>query len=213
MNREHTVIFDFDGTLANTVDLMIRLYNEYSEQFGTIKVEENEFESIREMGYKKAMKLKNVRLRKWPLMVRTMMREMKEQMAEVEPYEGIVETIEKLKEQGISVGVLTSNSTAIVHEFFRVHNFPPFDFVVSEKTFFGKEKALKRIMKHRKLNREDVMYVGDEPRDIASSKKAGVRSFGVTWGLGGRTGLKKQPPDRLVDTPDELYREIILAIQ
>ncbi len=213
MQRDHTVIFDFDGTLANTVELIARLYNEHAGEFGVLPVKEDEFESLREMGYKKAMKLKKVRFSRLPKMVRTILKEMRQQMGEVEPYEGIIEVLERLKARGISIGVLTSNESGLVHEFLRVHNFPSFDFVVSEKTYFGKEKALKRIMKRRGLNREDVIYVGDEPRDIVSSKKAGVRSFGVTWGLGGRTGLMKSPPDHLVNTPDELYQEIVRVTQ
>ena len=213
MKRVYTVIFDFDGTLANTVELMIKLYNQHADEFGVLKVEENEYESLREMGYKKAMKAKKIRLTKLPKMVRTVLKEMKLQMDNVKPYDEIIETINRLQSHGIRVGVLTSNETPLVNAFFKTHGFPKFDFVVSEKTLFGKEKALRKIMKRNNLNREDVFYVGDEPRDIISSKKAGVKVFGVTWGLAGRTGLLKTPPDHLVDTPRELYQEILRATE
>ena len=59
-------------------------------------------------------------------------------------------------------------------------------------------------MKRHGLAREQVLYVGDEPRDIAASHKAGIRVVGVTWGVGGRVGLEPTKADAQVDTPREL---------
>jgi phosphoglycolate phosphatase len=89
-----------------------------------------------------------------------------------------------------------------------VHKFPSFDFVVSEKTIFGKDKALKRIIKRYGLNKEHVIYVGDEPRDVKASLSAGVKVIAVTWGLGGKEGFEKVTPTALVDTPHELKKKL-----
>jgi phosphoglycolate phosphatase-like HAD superfamily hydrolase len=211
--REYTVIFDFDGTLANTVSLMIDLYNNVGPEYGALPITEDEFDELRILGYKKAMKAKNIKLRVLPKIAMTVSKEMKLHMDDVKPYDGIVDMLKQLKVQGINLGILTSNNAGLVHDFLEVNDFPEFDFVVSEKTFFGKEKALKRIMKRHNIPKEQIIYVGDEPRDVVSSIKAGVRVFAVTWGLGGVEGLKKTPPDRLVSTPSELYDCVIEAIQ
>ena len=213
MSKHYTAVFDFDGTLADTVSLMVKLYNDQSEAFGSLRVEPNEFESLRAMGYKKAMKSKRIRLSRMPKMIRTLTKEMKLHMHEVKPYEGVVEMLRDLQHNGVRIAVLTSNSADIVQQFFEDHDFPTFDFVVSEKTFFGKDKALKRIMKLYELEKESMVYVGDEPRDVIASKRAQVKVFGVSWGLGGRTGLEKSKPDRIVDTPDELFDTIVEAVQ
>jgi phosphoglycolate phosphatase len=129
---------------------------------------------------------------------------MKQHMDEVMPYDGIVKSLRTMQQQGTSIGVLTSNNAVLVKDFFAAHNFPEFDFVVSEKTLWGKEKALKRIMKRHKLIRERVVYVGDEPRDINASKKAKIISIGVTWGAGGKESMDITPPDYVVTDEDEL---------
>ena len=166
MYKRFTVIFDFDGTLADTLELMLRLYNESTEEFGTLPVDINEVDELRALGYKGAMKQKKIRLTRLPKIVVHIIREMKQHMHEVSPHEGIIPMLQDLQNRGISIGVLTSNNAALVQDFFDTNGFPEFDFVVSEKTLFGKEKALRRIMKRHRLKKERVVYVGDEPRAV-----------------------------------------------
>lgn len=141
-----TVIFDFDGTLANSLDLVFKLYNEHAAQFGYIPLKLEEMPRLRRLGYRKAMRAKNIKMRMLPKMVLTISREMRQRMDEVEPYLGIIDVLKSLQKEGFSIGILTSNQAGVVTEFLKVHNFPEFDFVVSEKTLFGKDKALKRIL-------------------------------------------------------------------
>ncbi len=209
MGKNLTVIFDFDGTLANTMDLVMSIYNEHAESFGSLTVDKSELTELRRLGYKKAMKAKKIRWSMLPRMVLFLSKEMKLRMDEVPPYPGVVEMLKKLQEKGVSIGVLTSNNAQLVQDFFKSNNFPLFDFIVSEKTLFGKEKALKKIMKRHDLNKDDVIYVGDEPRDVVSCNKAGVKIYGVAWGFAGEEGLEATPPDKLVYSSDELFKEIL----
>lgn len=211
MSEKLTVIFDFDGTLANTVDLVARIYNEHAHEFGALPIDMNEISVYRKLGYKKAMKKAKIRWTILPRLVLFISREMKQHMDEVKPYPGIVEMLKELQKEGISIGVLTSNNAGLVNDFFDNNNFPQFDFIVSEKTLFGKEKALKKIIKRHDLPSHRVIYVGDEPRDITACKKAGIRVIGVTWGVGGKEGLSSTPPDWLVGTSDELLKVIFQA--
>jgi phosphoglycolate phosphatase len=209
MSGRATVIFDFDGTLANSVDLMFELYNNYAPQFGYLPVERSEFSAIRRMGYTKAMRLKKIKARRLPKIIMTLSREMHSHIDRVRPYEGIVKVLHELKQSGFSIGVLTSNQAPLVEEFFQVHGFPEFDFVVSEKTIFGKDKALRKILKRFELRRDQVLYIGDEPRDVTASRKAGVMAIGVSWGLAGTEGFMNATPDYIVHTPKELLNTIV----
>lgn len=208
-NASLTVIFDFDGTLANTIDLVARIYNEHAAEFGSDTVSADEFPKLQKMGYKKALKAKKLRWHVLPRVVVVVRREMRQHMNEVKPYAGIKDMLEELKYKGVSIGVLTSNDGALVHEFLDSHNFPMFDFVVSEKTIFGKDKALRRIMERHDLDKNNVIYVGDEPRDVSASKKADIKVIGVTWGFGGIPGMKSSKPDKTVTTVAELKGAIL----
>jgi HAD superfamily hydrolase (TIGR01549 family) len=208
MSIQKTIIFDFDGTLANSVDLIFDLYNEHATEFGYDPVTWDEIPSLRRMSYAKAMKTKKVKARRLPKILLTLSKEMHSRMDDVRPYAGIVNVLNELQRLGFSIGVLTSNQTPLVSAFFKKHSFPPFDFIVSEKTIFGKDKALKRIIKRYGLNADQIIYVGDEPRDVTASRKASVQVIGVSWGIAGIEGFEKVAPDTLVHTPAELLAAI-----
>ena len=79
-----------------------------------------------------------------------------------------------------------------------------FAFVVGYPRLFGKGKALRRIVRAEHVDRADVLYVGDEVRDIEAARKARVASAAVTWGLHAEAILRDNHPDHVVDLPSQL---------
>jgi phosphoglycolate phosphatase len=79
-----------------------------------------------------------------------------------------------------------------------------FAFVVGYPRLFGKGKALKRILRAERLTRSELLYIGDELRDVEAAKKAGVRVAAVTWGFQKTELLRTGTPDYLVSDPNEL---------
>ena len=60
-------------------------------------------------------------------------------------------------------------------------------------------------MKDKDLKLSEMIYIGDETRDIQAAKKAGIRSAAVTWGYNSRKALEAQSPDYLIHSPQELF--------
>lgn len=203
------MIFDFDGTLADTIELVFNLYNKVAPQFKSDTVTKAEIPTLLRLGYAKAAKQKHIRWSVIPRLVLYVSREMRKHMDEVKPYPGVVDCIKELQRHGCAVGVLTSNQEGLVRKFFADNQFPDFDFVVSEKTLFGKDKALRKIIRRRGLDAEQVFYVGDEPRDVVACRRIGVKVIGVSWGLAGPDGFGSDKPDHLVSTADQLKTVIM----
>lgn len=204
-----TVIFDFDGTLADSISLAIELYNQFADEYSVLPIDDlAEARSLAKLGYSKAMRVKRITPLKLLALVRTGSRELPKHMSRVLPYPGIVEAVSRIKTKGYRLGILTSNQGPLVQNFLQAHSFPAFDFVVSEKTLFRKDKALRKIMKRYKLIADEVVFVGDEPRDIQAAIRLGVKSIGVTWGLAGIEGFGESTPDSFVSTADELVAAI-----
>lgn len=209
---KQVVIFDFDGTLANSISLAIRIYNDHAAHFGSLPITESDLSLLRQLvrdkGYASALKAKHVRISRLPAMLVTISKEMRAHMAEVKPYEGVILALEELKAKGYRLGVLTSNQEHIVREFLETHQYPLFDFIVSEKTLFGKDKALKRIIKKFALDKRGVVYVGDETRDVVACHKAGIDVIGVGWGVAGPEGFSKAKPTKLIQSPQEIVQTV-----
>ena len=79
-----------------------------------------------------------------------------------------------------------------------------FEFIYAGTTLFGKHKVIKKLLKEKQLLPHEVMYIGDETRDINSAKKSRVQCVGVTWGFNSSQALAKQEPDFLIHNPYEL---------
>jgi phosphoglycolate phosphatase len=63
---------------------------------------------------------------------------------------------------------------------------------------------LRAIQKTFSVRAEEMLYVGDEIRDIKASKKAGIAIAAVTWGFNSAESLKAEAPEHVVSEPPEL---------
>ncbi len=208
MNSKPTIIFDFDGTIANTIPLALEIYNELAPKMHSLPVSEDEFPRLRKLSYKKIIKEKKLNWLRLPWLLRIVPKKMLENVHSIKAYPGVKEVIGRLLAEGYQVGVLSSNNAVLLNKFFMINEFAEFSFVDTERSIFGKDKALKKLFKKFHLNHKDVVYVGDEPRDVVACRKAEVRVIGVTWGLGGHDGFASAKPDVFVDTAEELEKQI-----
>jgi len=72
-----------------------------------------------------------------------------------------------------------------------------FSGIFEDNSYFGKHVGLQKIVINQRLDPNNVYYIGDETRDIAASKKAGIKSIAVTWGYAGDIPLSDAKPDYL----------------
>ncbi len=56
---------------------------------------------------------------------------------------------------------------------------------------------------------EQAVYVGDAVVDIAAARNAGMASIGVTWGAGAREAVLEARPDVVADTVEELLTVLL----
>lgn len=198
-----TIIFDFDGTIANTLEATVEMYNKLASRFRCKPVNVNDLERLRNGRPKELMAEFGVKVWKLPFIVFAIRNELKNR--KVLPQDGIVDAIQNLKNQGALLGILTSNSKENVEQFLKEHNLQnTFTFINSYHRVFGKHKALVKIVKSHKLDCSQIAYVGDEVRDIEAAKRAGVKSVGVVWGFQTQHAIKNAHPDVMAMKPADL---------
>jgi phosphoglycolate phosphatase-like HAD superfamily hydrolase len=206
MNKKHVLIFDFDGTIANTFYYILRIANRLSDEFQFNKISPNEVENLKNKNVYEAIQHLNIPLLKVPMIVAKAKNELNKEINSIEPIEGLKEILLQMKFFGHQMGILTSNSSKNVMEFLNNHQLNFFDFIQTTPKIWSKNRSLKTLMNANKLQLSDVIYIGDETRDIDAAKKAGVRSAAVTWGYNSSKALEARNPDYLIHTPKDLAR-------
>ena len=61
-------------------------------------------------------------------------------------------------------------------------------------------------MMQRHLKSQEILYVGDELRDVKASQKAGIPVAAVTWGFNSRESLAASKPTYLFDRPIDFFQ-------
>ncbi|MEL6578529.1 MAG: HAD hydrolase-like protein, partial [Cyanobacteria bacterium J06621_12] len=83
-----------------------------------------------------------------------------------------------------------------------------FRYVYSGTAIFGKHRVLNQVIKEHRIDKCEVIYVGDETRDIRSARKSNIPVIAVSWGFNAAEILAEHQPDILVDQPLELIKAI-----
>jgi pyrophosphatase PpaX len=128
----------------------------------------------------------------------------------LEPCEGMVETLRRLKDEGRRLGIVTAKRHVTVELAFAVLPLRHyFDTVVAAEDSNRHKPApdpLLIALERLDAGREEAAYVGDSPFDVAAAKAAGVYAVAVTWGgIYSEESLRAEKPDAIVSTPEELH--------
>ncbi|MEW6356559.1 MAG: HAD hydrolase-like protein [Planctomycetota bacterium] len=198
------LVFDFDGTLADTFEHFVSIGNRMAEEHGFRRAGAEEIEMLRDMSAWEAIRYFGVPLLKVPFLLAQAERELQRRIGDVQAAEGVRDVILRLRSCGQTMGILTSNSQRNVMAFLRRHDMEVFDFVKTLSRLWGKVRQLRHVMRHYRLASERLLYVCDEVRDIRAARKAGVRAAAVSWGFNSASALRQEQPDYLLSRPEEL---------
>jgi len=123
-------------------------------------------------------------------------------------YDGILDTVKKLRQTGIRLAVITNKDQAdakrIVEHFFSQNTFEHIVGVVEQAAVKPDSAATLRAVESMGLGCGDFLFVGDSAVDIRTAAAAQIRSVGVTWGFRGRDELAEAKADMIIDHPAEI---------
>lgn len=204
-----TIVFDFDGTIADTLEEGRQILNNLSDEYGFSKVEKEHIPALREMQLNELLKHLGISKLLVPVLITKGTRLLKERIANMSAIEGVKEIIPDIRASGVHCGILTSNSQENVDLFLEAHGLQKyFGFVSSTSKLTGKAKHLRSICRTFSCQPENLLYVGDEVRDIKACKRAGVPIISVSWGFNDKKVLAESAPNYIVDHPLELLSAI-----
>lgn len=200
-----TIIFDFDGTIADSISAGLEIANSLADEFRYKKVKHSELPLYRGMSSRQIIGELGISYFRLPFLVRRLRKAMRERVGELLPHDGIQEELKKLKKNGFTMGILTSNSKENVTQFLANNQWEHyFRFVDSGVRLFRKSRAIKSVLKKQRLHKSQVILIGDESRDVEAARQCGVRIVAVSWGFHNKVLLQSFHPDFLIDRPSQI---------
>ena len=110
------VIFDFDGTLANTFPFVLAMLDELAEKFKTRKLKQEDLPQLRQYPPLKIMRMHKVRIWKLPSILKYTRHRMHRDAHRIDKFEGVDEVIRELATRNIKLGIVTTNTRRIVEQ-------------------------------------------------------------------------------------------------
>lgn len=208
------IIFDFDGTIGDTYQAVVDITNGLSSEFGYKPLDKETSLLLKNLSSREIVKKSEVSFFKLPFLVKRIQTEMGKQIEHLAPIGGIPEVLQELKRQGYILGIITSNAESNVIAFLQKQKLAHlFDFIYSGATLFGKHRIINKAAKKYHLAKTEIIYVGDETRDIRSAKKSKVAVIAVTWGFQSESILKQDRPTFLAQKPSDILDAILPQVE
>jgi len=205
---EEILIFDFDGTIADTHHYIIKIGNSLAPEYGFKKIEWDEAEALRDKTAKEIISHLGVPVLKIPAILAKAKRIFNDGIKDVKLIDGLHDVLHELHSRKVLMGIVSSNAADNIEQFLENHDLRVFDFLHSTTKIWSKHHSLAKLIKSKKFDRKKVLYIGDETRDITAARKCGIRSVAVSWGYNSHKTLAADSPDYMLKTPPELLQLI-----
>ncbi|MGI0489589.1 HAD-IA family hydrolase [Pantanalinema rosaneae CENA516] len=203
------LIFDFDGTIADSFDTVLTIANRLAHEFGYPFTPPETAKHLKHLSSREIVRQSQVAFWQIPFLLKRLRSELHHEIQYLHPIPGMAAALQEIHQQGHHLGIVTSNSQENVAAFLDTHGLSElFDFIGSGLTVFGKGRVIQAALRQYQLDPATVIYVGDETRDIEAAKKIGIPVIAVSWGFNSAQALAKHYPNLLIHHPEELVKAV-----
>jgi len=209
-----TALFDLDGTLIDSIDLILASYRHTLAAHGLPPVPDSEW--LRGVGTPL-----RVQLGQWAtspeqlLALTATYRDYNlanhDQM--ILAYPGITELLQGVRAAGLRTGVVTSKNREGTRRGLRLFGLEEFIEIMVCADDVERPKPhpepVRRAVQQLGADPASTIFVGDSIHDLHSGRGAGVLTGAVLWGPFRREELEPAKPDFWLETPEDLKRLLL----
>jgi pyrophosphatase PpaX len=205
----NTILFDLDGTLIDTNELIISTYLHTLEKYFPGKyTREDVLPFLGPTLHDVFGAMDPDRVEEMVLEYRTY--NLENHDALVKEFVGVMETIEILKKKGYKLAIVTTKREDVAFKGLRLMKLDSYFDVMIAYDHVKKVKPDPELifLALEKLgsNPEEALMVGDNFHDVLAGKNAGTKTAGVAWSIKGREYLAKYEPDFMLENMTDLLR-------
>ncbi len=206
------VIFDLDGTLANTLEDLCDSTNYALEKHGFPKRELSEFNMFIGDGVPKLIERaipKEIftEQAKQTVYAEFMAHYRNHFLDKTKLYDNINECVSLLKTKGLKLAVVSNKVDEMTQQIVKVLFDGEFLAVVGKREgcpLKPDPTSTLEVIKQLGVNASECAFIGDSGMDMKTAKNAGCVAVGVLWGFRGKEELIENGADYLVNSPQEI---------
>jgi phosphoglycolate phosphatase len=202
------VVFDFDGTLADSLGWFIGALDELAPRHGFRRVTAAEIEMLRGRDSRAIMRYLGVPRWKLPIIAADLRRRAAAEVASIGLFDGVGHVLDALHRHGTTCGIVSSNAETTVRRVLGPERAGRIPFYECGVELFGKAKRFRRLMKRAGAIAGETIFIGDERRDIEAAQAVGAAAGAVTWGVATRELLARCTPTMMFDHPGEIVSAV-----
>lgn len=202
------VIFDFDGTLADSFPWFLNAINSMAQRYRFKPIDLNRLDEFRGYSGRQMMKELGIPWWKVPFIANELRRQMRQVAHQIKPFDGAETLLHQLHEAGIEIAIVTSNSRQNVEAILGAETLALITTIEGGAAMYGKKRKFRSVLKKHDYTAADALSIGDEIRDAEASSACGIDFIGVTWGFTHADELQKYTKLKICGTIDELLSRI-----
>ena len=206
------VIFDFDGTLADTCELIVKTNQEVQRRLGYPVCEPERIIATIGLPLGECImvmypEVRREELPRWYTVYREVFEELKRHiMPALFPH--VTETLKALHERGCTLSVASSRGRESLNDFLREMGIAPYvSYVLGAEDVVRAKPNPEPVLKTLQalsFRADETLVVGDMPVDIQMGLGAGAQTCGVTFGNSSREALQEAGAHHVIDDFGEL---------
>ena len=194
-------IFDFDGTLGDTMAWFLNASDSMAERFGFLPIDRSNLDSLRHKSAREMMRIHKVPMLKLPMLAKHVQKMMHADAGAIRMFDGAPEMLRAVHGAGVKIAVVSSNSEANIRVVLGPELSGLIDAFDCGASVFGKARKFRKVMKTLGVKAADTISIGDETRDVDAGRKARLATAVVAWGY-------TQPEALAAKGPDHVLREM-----
>ncbi len=202
-------IFDFDGTLANSLPWFMSVVNEVADKYKFKRIEHHEVDLLRGYSAKRIMQHLAVPTWKMPLIGNHMLKMMAKDIGQIGLFEGVDDLLQHLSSNGVKLAIVSSNSLENIRQVLGPKTSALINDYECGVSIFGKQVKFRKILRRSGVLPGEAICIGDEIRDLEAAKKEQIPFGAVAWGATRVEALEAHGPTEVFARVEDIVEKII----
>ena len=201
-------LFDFDGTLADSQDWFLGIFDQVADRFGYRRLAPGDRERLRGLETRAILHDLGVPTWKLPMIAKHMRELASRDIDQIRLFPGAAAMLAALKAAGVQAAVVSSNDEGNVRRVLgpaaaHVAHF------ACRASLFGKASKIRGVLKAMRANATSAILVGDETRDAAAARDVGIDIGLVAWGYADPDFLRSLSPTMFFERMEDIAPALI----